>query len=114
MKVIFGGSMEIVIFLVAFVIAAGAAFVRYLDKQQAEEQGLRSQYHDRCTYCGKRLKFQQGNLIAGKARESRCRACGADQPLQTVRYCYDPFAATGPPEGGVTFGRSTPIPPQKD
>lgn len=59
-------------------------FVRLSDMSKAHRRGLRSRYDDRCKYCGKRLKFKPGGIMfATGIRESRCRACGADQPIYT-------------------------------
>ena len=34
----------------------------------------------RCYYCGKRMKFARGGLIAFEGREKFCRSCGREQP----------------------------------
>jgi hypothetical protein len=51
---------------------------------------LKSPSGSRCYYCGKRMKFARGGLIAFEGREKFCRSCGREQPPLCERINLSP------------------------
>lgn len=72
---------EAALWIIVVLIATATAGTKLLAKFGAEQKGVRSAYHEKCVYCGKRLKYKSGQALLDGERERRCRACGADQPL---------------------------------